>query len=112
MIHLLGSCLIILSAVFASASALLYGVRFPWWRHSDGWHLFSYMAVIGVALMLWAGRVIGTGQVRAVPEAGVWPFLRLAVFVAITIVLGWRFLIIVKAWREQRHEPDEKQEVS
>jgi len=42
----------------------------------------------------------------------VWPFLRLAVFVAITIVLGWRFLIIVKAWREQRHEPDEKQEVS
>lgn len=106
MVQLLGSVLILISALFAAASALLYGLRFRWWQHPSGRHLFTYMAVIGAALSLWTGLLIARGQftTSALNEGGAWPYARMAVFAAITWVLGWRFFIIVGAVREQIRE--------
>jgi|GEM_PF-5441832 len=110
MVQLLGSVLILISALFAAASALLYGLRFRWWQHSSGRHLFSYMAVIGAALTLWTGLLISRGQFTtpAVDQDGAWPYARLLVFVAIAWVLGWRFVIIVGAVQEQIRERKRK----
>ena len=106
MVQVLGSVLILISALFAAASALLYGLRFRWWQHSSGRHLFSYMAVIGAALALWTGLLISRGQftTSALNEGGLWPYARLTVFAAIAWVLGWRLVIIVGAVQEQIHE--------
>lgn len=112
MIQLLGSVLIIVSALLADASALVYGLRFHWWEHPTGRHLFSYMAVFGAALTLWAGLLIVRGQFSAAPESGPLPYARLSIFAAITWVLAWRFLIIIRARNPQRRERRTHKEVS
>lgn len=106
MIQLLGSALIVVAALLADASALLYGLRFRWWEHPTGRHLFIYMTVIGSALSLWTVLLAVRDQFVAAPagEAGTWPYARLLVFAAIAWVLGWRLLIIIRAEREQRRE--------
>ncbi|OUC99307.1 putative phage holin [Streptosporangium minutum] len=104
MIQFVGGLLVIASAVFAATAALLYGTRFPWWRSADGRHLFAYQVVIGAALTLWAGRLIATDQLTGPAEPGPWPYIRLVWFGLIAWVLGWRLLIITRAWREQRRD--------
>lgn len=103
-IDLIGGVLVILSAVFGVTSALLYGLQFAWWEHSDGRHLFSYMAVIGGALSLWACRLVITGQLTTSGGSASWPWIRLACFALIAWVLGWRLLKIIQAWLERRRE--------
>ncbi|TQS30068.1 hypothetical protein [Microbispora sp. KK1-11] len=92
---MLGSVLIVCTAVLADACTLVYGFGFRWWRDSTGRHLFSFMASIGLVASLWAVRLL----------AGDTPWFagaRLAAFGLVPWVLGWRLLIILRALPQER----------
>jgi hypothetical protein len=90
-----GNDLVVLSAVFAGASPILYAIlpnsRKTWWRDIMGKHLMSYMAVIGLVLVESAIAVL-----FHVTRRDDWfAELRLITFCLVPVVLAWRMIIIV-----------------
>jgi hypothetical protein len=102
MVHQLGSGLIVITAVEAVACAVFYGTCFRWWTSGEGRHLFSFMAVIAGALVLWTALLIADGTAWKQTSEGPREWARAATFLPIAWVIGWRFLLIVKAKRLER----------
>lgn len=100
MIQLAGSVLIVLCAVLATASPVVYGAYHKWWRSSTGRHIFTYMTVLAVVVDLWALRLV-------VPEGGWFVVVRLVAFSLLPWVFAWRLLIIVKAVLAEKRERKE-----
>jgi hypothetical protein len=94
MIHFIGNALIILSAIPAVLSVLVYA-RVNWRRAPMGPHLMAYMTVFATVLTL--------STIRQFTGDSWWfQLLRLIVFVGVPVVLWWRLVLLVKAQRESR----------
>lgn len=112
--HILGSALIVVAVILLLGSTIVYGTQFRWWHDPTGRHLFAFMAVFALAVTLWGGRLLTIEPWQAINEPGAWPVIRLAVFVLVDWVLGWRLLIIIRALpgerRRRRREKGESRE--
>lgn len=95
MIEFAGKALVVVSAVLAIAGLVVYQVLSRWWESSYGRHVFSFQAVIAVCLSLWAARLF-------FPEGDWFQVPRLVAFSGVPVVLAWRIVIIIRAWREER----------
>jgi uncharacterized membrane protein len=113
MLYVAGNVLIVLAAVVAVSSVVVYQVRARWWDNPTGRHLFSYMSVIGLALSLWAGRLATSPGVWTAQSGGdsCWHVIRLVVFVLINWVLIWRLVLLLRAQAdaERRRIREERQ---
>lgn len=90
MIELLGTVLIVASAVMAVTFCVAYHLSARWWRSEEGRHLMSFTAVIAAVLILWT---IGA----LTPAHGPWWLvLRLVAFSGVPIVLAWRLLMLYR----------------
>ncbi|WP_066373998.1 putative phage holin [Herbidospora mongoliensis] len=101
MIETAGSVMIVVVAVLANACTLVYGLGFRWWTSGYGRHLLAYMATVAVIIDVWMARLL-------IGEWSWWPYLRLATFALLPVVLGWLLAIILRALprelRERRAE--------
>lgn len=94
--QMIGSALIVVSALLAIACVVVHQVLARWWESPYGRHVFAFEAVLAICLTLWAARLFA-------PD-GNWFFIpRLIAFAGVPVVLAWRLAIIVRAWREERH---------
>lgn len=92
MISLLGTALILLSAVLATVFCPLYHLTAPWRDSEAGRHIMSFTAVIALVLDLWT---IGA----LTPAHGQWwQIVRIIAFALVPVVLGWRLWML---WRLQ-----------
>lgn len=92
----LGNVLLVLSAVPAVGSVLVYS-QVTWWRSRWGRHLMSYMVAVALVLTL--------GVVRLIWHDSAWfAGLRAAAYVLTVIALWWRLLILVQSLREGSHD--------
>lgn len=92
-LSLVGSILLALAAVIATASVVVHA-QVRWWASQMGRHLMAYMAVIAAVLDLGLIRFLFSGT-------GVFWFevLRLVVFAGVPVVLGQRLYLQLKARR-------------
>lgn len=111
MIHVLGSVLIVAAAVLAVSCAVFYGCWFRWWTSAEGRHLFSFMAVIGGSLALWALFLLTSGMAWDQVAPGPREYARLT-FAPIDWVIGWRLVLLVKAKRAERRRRKEDRNAS
>lgn len=99
-LYLVGSFLVVASAVLALACVVTQAVLTRWWKTPFGRHVFAFQSALAACLCLWALRL-------AIPDGGWFIALRFAAFAAIPVVLAWRLLIIIQTWRKQRRERKE-----
>ncbi|MCC5574463.1 hypothetical protein IMZ11_02255 [Microtetraspora sp. AC03309] len=103
MIQVIGSVLVVVTAVLADACALLYGLGFRWWTHRTGWHLLSFMTAIGIVATLGTVRLL-TG------EPSWYEVARLVAFSLVPMVVGWRLVILIRALPGERRRRSEGRE--
>lgn len=94
----IGNTLLILAAIPAILSALVYGFGVTWWRSQWGRHLFSYMTAVAVVFSLGLLKLAGV-------DSTLFAYLRAAAYAFLVMALWWRLLIILQAKREG--SPDE-----
>ncbi|MET8334350.1 putative phage holin [Streptosporangium canum] len=100
LVHLIGSLLVVVTALLAIACVAAQVLLARWWETSAGRHVFAFQAVLAACLSLWA--------VRLLFPAGDWfQIPRLVAFALVPWVLAWRFLIIVQTWRTRRRQREE-----
>lgn len=93
----LGNVLLVLSAIPAIGSVLVYSTV-TWWRSAWGRHLMSYMAAVAL--------VLGLGVVRLVWGDSPWfAGLRATAYVLTTVMFWWRLFIVIQARRERSTKP-------
>jgi hypothetical protein len=98
MVMLVGNVLLILSAIPAVLSVLVY-TRVDWRATHLGRHVMSYMTVIAAVLVLGAIRIFGF-------ESWWFEWLRVIVYSGVPVVLWWRFFVVWKAQRDSGDELD------
>lgn len=104
MIAALGSFLLLVSAIEATAFVVLYWVTAPWWRTPMGRNIMSLMFVIAAVLDLSAIRVYAPITVHVLWFA----VLRLIVFSLVPVVLGMRLWLLWKVQVSDRRRISEK----
>jgi hypothetical protein len=90
-----GTALIVVSALLSVACVVAHQVLARWWETPVGRHVFAFEAVLAACLGLWALRL-------ALPEGDWFEVPRLVAFAGVPLVLGWRLLIILRVWGEER----------
>lgn len=90
--YLVGSVLVLLSALLAVACVAAQMLLARWWETAAGRHVMAFQGVLAVCLALWSLRLV-------VPDGSWFAVLRLVAFSGVPVVLAWRLLIIVKTWR-------------
>jgi hypothetical protein len=96
-LFLIGSVLVVVSALLALACVVSQALLARWWETPAGRHVFIFQGVLAAVLALWALRIW-------VPDNAFVLALRFAAFAGVPVVLGWRLLIILKTWRAKRRE--------
>jgi len=99
-LFLIGSVLVIVSALLALACVVSQALLARWWETSAGRHVMAFQAVLAAVLCLWTLRLW-------VPDAAWLVVLRFVAFAGVPVVLGWRLHIILKTWRAKRREHKE-----
>ncbi len=92
-----GTILIVVSALLATACVVAHHVLSRWRQTSAGVHAFTFEAALAATLDLWAIRLV-------VPDGDWFQFIRLAAFAAVPVVLGWRLAVIISTWRSERRK--------
>jgi uncharacterized membrane protein len=95
--YLVGSVLVLVSALLAIACVAAQALLARWWETPGGRHVMAFQAVLAACLSLWALRL-------AVPDGEWFVALRLVAFALVPVVLGWRLAIILRTWRAKRRE--------
>jgi hypothetical protein len=95
--YLVGSVLVLVSALLAVACVAAQALLARWWETPGGRHVMAFQAVLAACLSLWALRL-------AVPDGEWFVALRLVSFACVPGVLLWRLLIIIRTWRAKRRE--------
>lgn len=91
-VHLVGNILLWMAVVPAVGSVIVFS-RVTWWRSTWGMHVMAYMVAVMIPLVL--------GCVRLVFGDSEWfQALRTGSFGLVVIVLWWRFVITIQAFRE------------
>jgi hypothetical protein len=95
------------AAVAAAAFVVLFALRSRWRSSAMGRHLMGFMAVTALVLTLTV-VVRVTGQrpdaavcQRVVPIPG-WPWIRVAMWAAIDVILWWRLILLVRAQHQEQ----------
>lgn len=96
-LFLIGSVLIVVTALLALACVAAQALLARWWTTSAGRHVMAFQAVIAALASLWALRVW-------FPNAEWLLVARLIAFACLPPVLAWRLAIIVRTWRDKRRE--------
>lgn len=91
----LGTVLILISAALATACVVAQSLLARWWKTQAGWHTFVFQGVVALCLDLWSLRIV-------IPEGSWFLAARLAAFMGVPVVLGWRLEIIIRTWRRER----------
>jgi hypothetical protein len=87
-----GNVLLILSAIPAVASVLVFS-RVTWWRSPWGRHVMAYMSAVAVTLILGVCRLV-------FGDHPMFAALRVVAYISVVVVLWWRLIILVAAYRE------------
>ena len=90
--YVIGTVLVLVSAVLAVACVAAQMLLARWWQTSAGRHVFAFQAVLAACLSLWAVRLV-------VPDGEWFVVLRLIAFSGVPIVLAWRLAIILRTWQ-------------
>ena len=98
--YLIGTVLVLVSALLAWACVAAQLLLARWWQTPAGRHVMAFQGVLAVCLSLWALRL-------AIPDGEWFVALRLVAFAGVPMVLGWRLAIIVKTWRAKHREHKE-----
>jgi hypothetical protein len=95
------------AAVAAAGFVVLFAARSNWRSTAMGRHLMGFMAVVALVLTLTVvARVSGqrpdvAACRRVVPLPG-WPWIRVAMWFAIDVILWWRLVLLVRAQHQER----------
>lgn len=95
MIQFVGQAFVVVSALLAIAGLVVYQALSRWWESPYGRHFFSFQAVLAACLSLWASRLF-------FPDGDWFQVARLVAFAGVPVVLAWRIVVIIRAWREER----------
>ncbi|MFI7448060.1 hypothetical protein ACIBQX_11230 [Nonomuraea sp. NPDC049714] len=95
--YLVGTVLVLVSALLAVACVAAQALLARWWETPSGRHVMAFQLVLAVCLSLWALRL-------AVPDGRWFVALRLIAFSGVPVVLAWRLTIIIRTWRAKRRE--------
>jgi hypothetical protein len=88
--YVVGTGLVIVSAVLAWAVCVLYHLSARWWESEAGRHVMTFTGVLAVVLTLWS---IGA----LTPTKGPWwDVLRLAAFTGVPVSLTWRLWLLYR----------------
>ncbi|MEV0586308.1 hypothetical protein [Nonomuraea sp. NPDC050310] len=98
---LVGSALLILSAVLALACVVAQALLARWWKTGAGRHVFAFQGVLAAVLVLWTLRVW-------FPDIEWIIAARMIAFACVPLVLSWRLAIILRTWRAQRRKHTEE----
>lgn len=90
-LYLIGSALVVVSALLAVACVAAQALLARWWETPGGRHVMAFQGVLAVCLSLWALRL-------AIPDGDWFQGARLVAFAGVPVVLGWRLLIILRTW--------------
>lgn len=88
-----GNTLLVLAAIPAVASALIYGFGVTWWRSWWGRHLSAYMASFALVLSLGCLKLI-------IGDSPTFARIRVGAFATTVVALWWRLWVVVQAYRE------------
>lgn len=95
--HLAGNGAVWVAFVAAIAFCGLYTAVAPWWRSSEGRHLMTFTAVIGIAFGWIAFRMVtGFGSPQWLEV------VRVAILGALAVLLVWRLLMLIRAQIRRR----------
>jgi len=97
LVHLIGSLLVVVTALLAIACVAAQALLARWWSTPAGRHVFAFQAVLALCLGLWAARLFA-------PDGEWFQVARLVAFALVPWVLAWRLLIIVQTWRKRRRQ--------
>lgn len=102
---LAGNLLLVVTALLNTACVVAYGwTTHGGWRDSEvGRHLMAFM--VSEATILDLGVVRLCTGLLGLPDPAWFQLLRLAVFVTLPFVMGWRLRIILRAWRGVLQQP-------
>lgn len=90
MIQMLGTILVVTSAVLAWAVCALYHLSARWWESEAGRHVMTFTAVLAVVLTLWSVGAL-------TPTKGPWwEIARLVAFTGVPVSLGWRLWMVFR----------------
>lgn len=100
-LRLVGSVLVVVSALLAVACVAAQALLARWWKTPSGRHVFSFQVVLAACLALWSVRLV-------IPNGDWFEIPRLVAFAGIPVVLAWRLQIIIRTWRDKRrgHQED------
>jgi hypothetical protein len=96
-LYLIGSTLLIASALLSLACVAAQALLARWWETPAGRHVMAFQGVLAAVLTLWALRVW-------IPDSGLIITLRSLAFACLPVVLGWRLALIIRTWRAKRRE--------
>lgn len=100
LIRHLGTIEIVAAAAMAWLVVTTHHLLSKWATTPGGRHAFTFEVVLAVCLSLWAFRLV-------VPDGNGFLLVRLVAFAGVPLVLFWRWLIIVRVWREARRRRKE-----
>jgi len=90
--YLIGTVLVLVSAVLAVTCVAAQMLLARWWETPAGRHVMAFQTVLAVCLALWSLRLV-------VPDGEWFVVLRLIAFSGVPIVLAWRLAIILRTWQ-------------
>jgi hypothetical protein len=89
--QVIGTGLVIVSAVLAWAVCIAYHLSARWWASEAGRHLMTFTAVLAVVLTLWT-----VGALTPTTKGGWWQIVRLVAFTGVPLSLGWRLWMVYR----------------
>ncbi len=88
-----GTFLVYFSTFEALLFIVLYHRLAAWWKSEAGRHVMSFMAIIAAVLVLSSLRAL----LGASLDTPWFQWLRVAVFVGVPVVIGWRIRLLIRA---------------
>ncbi|HKS46362.1 MAG TPA: hypothetical protein VJT49_14875 [Amycolatopsis sp.] len=95
-IRLLYELLLVLALIPSFGFVVHYSIVYPWWRSEIGRHIVAFSSSIGALLLhsliaflfpTWPGR----------------NWIRLALFIALIVVIWWRWVVFIRVRKEDRN---------